>query len=195
MRSPSPIPADLVTRCQPLLGTLVEITVLADVADAIEPAFAAVRHVHRRMSFHEADSDLARLRAAWAGAEVAVDPETVIVLRLAIALHERSGGLFDVTIGRELVRGGFLPRLGIHDLRAYPGRSRDIEIVDDRRVRCRRPALIDLARIAKGYAVDRAVETLVACGVGEGLVNAGGDLRGFGPRPWPVALRQADGRI
>jgi FAD:protein FMN transferase len=36
--------------------------------------------------------------------------------------------------------------------------------------------------IAKGFAVDCAVEALHGHGVAEGLVNAGGDLRGFGPR-------------
>ena len=34
--------------------------------------------------------------------------------------------------------------------------------------------------IAKGFAVDRAVETLQATGIRSGVVNAGGDLRVFG---------------
>ncbi|MGE0764632.1 MAG: FAD:protein FMN transferase [Bdellovibrionales bacterium] len=41
---------------------------------------------------------------------------------------------------------------------------------------------LDLGGIAKGYAVDQAVDFLKAAGVKQGLVNAGGDLRAFGPR-------------
>ena len=187
--------AEPARRCQPLLGTLVEISVPADGAPAIDAAFAAIRHVHQRMSFHEQGSDLWRLRAQPAGTSVAVDPRTVDVLRLALELHTASGGLFDVTIGRALVGSGFLPRAGIAHLRDFPGGMADLEIVDDEHVRCHRPMLLDLGGIAKGYAVDRAVDVLMAHGVSEGLVNAGGDLRMFGSRPWPIALRQADGRI
>ncbi len=187
--------AELARRCQPLLGTLVEISVPADFAWAIDSAFAAIRHVHERMSFHEQGSDLWRLRAQPAGSSVAVDPQTVEVLRLAFELHAASGGLFDVTVGRALVASGFLPRAGIADLRDFPGGMSDLEILDDEHVRCHKPMLIDLGGIAKGHAVDRAVEALMAHGVSEGLVNAGGDLRIFGGIPWPIALRQADGRI
>lgn len=41
-------------------------------------------------------------------------------------------------------------------------------------------AKIDLAGIAKGYAVDRAIEVLKKEGVSIGLVDAGGDIRVFG---------------
>ena len=39
---------------------------------------------------------------------------------------------------------------------------------------------IDCGGIAKGYAVDVAIATLVRAGCSAGLVNAGGDLRAFG---------------
>jgi thiamine biosynthesis lipoprotein len=42
------------------------------------------------------------------------------------------------------------------------------------------PVIVDLGGIAKGFAVDRAVEALRRCGVSSGFVNAGGDLRVFG---------------
>ena len=48
---------------------------------------------------------------------------------------------------------------------------------------------IDLGGIAKGFAVDRAVDTLRARGVRCGLVNAGGDLAAFGPQPQTVHVR------
>ncbi|PKB14936.1 thiamine biosynthesis lipoprotein [Novosphingobium kunmingense] len=183
------------TRCQPLLGTLVEITVPDAGAGAIDGAFAAIAQVQTRMSFHDEDSDLAMLRNAGPGEAVEVAPETLEVLGIALELHRNTNGLFDVTIGRELVRDGFLPQPEGPEASHCSGTSADIEIVDDRRVRCHEPMLIDLGGIAKGFAVDRAVAALEAAGVTEGLVNAGGDLRMFGARDWTVGLRDGDGKV
>jgi thiamine biosynthesis lipoprotein len=60
----------------------------------------------------------------------------------------------------------------------------------------RRAGRIDLGGIAKGYAVDKAIETLQSHGVRSGLVNAGGDLRMFGePQPVHVRLPEAPGML
>ena len=182
-------------RCRPLLGTFVEVAVPKERAGAVDAAFAAVAHVHARMSFHEETSDLARLRRARAGEAVRVDRETVEVLRTAIMLHDRSGGLVDVAIGAKLVAAGFLPRPEGIDLRATTGTTADIEILDDTHVRCHRPMLIDLGGIAKGYAVDTASDALIEQGVPRAIVNAGGDLRVIGSEPEIIHLRGADGVI
>ncbi|MCJ2181592.1 FAD:protein FMN transferase [Novosphingobium sp. 1949] len=192
------------TRCRPLLGTFVEITVAPEAASAIDAAFGAIARVQALMSFHAADSDLARIRVAQPGECIEIAPETCEVLRIASELHRASNGLFDVTVGRELVRGGFLPRPARGPFRGpfgWPFRGErgatmaDIELLEGNRVRCTRPVLIDLGGIAKGYAVDQAIAALRAAGACEGLVNAGGDMRLFGPRRWPVGLRDADGRV
>lgn len=159
---------------------------------AVEAAFAVIAHMHARMSFHEDGSDLAVIRRAEAGQSLDLDRETVTVLRVANTLFEASGGLFDVTVGRQLVRSGFLPRGTIGPLRQYDGTAADIVIEGDTRVRLNRRVLVDLGGIAKGYAVDRAVETLTAHGVPCGLINAGGDLRAFGSEDWQIGLRDAD---
>ena len=48
---------------------------------------------------------------------------------------------------------------------------------------------VDLSGIAKGFAVDRAIEVLRAAGVERGMVNAGGDLAVFGDQTRKVAVR------
>jgi thiamine biosynthesis lipoprotein len=53
---------------------------------------------------------------------------------------------------------------------------------------------VDLSGIAKGFAVDRAVEALRAAGVGQGIVNAGGDLAVFGDDARQVAVRDPTDR-
>jgi FAD:protein FMN transferase len=185
----------LIRRAQPWFGTIVEIAVPAGQEAAIEAGFAQIRHVHERMSYHDAGSDLELMRNAAIGTLVTVDAETVNVLRIAARLYVESDGLFDVTVGRELAMSKFLPLRGPYDLARVIGAASDIEIVDDTHIRCHAPVLIDLGGIAKGHGVDLAVTALIAAGCTHGIVNAGGDLRVFGDVPQPIWLNCADGRL
>ena len=177
---------------RPLLGTLVEIRAggpESRVNDGIAAAFAAIERVQRLMSFHDAGSDVSRINAAPAGLEVAVDPETYCVLRYALDLRERSDGAFDITIAPSLVAAGFLPYPRLAAAQVDSARFSDLELLPDCAVRWRKKGWIDLGGIAKGYAVDVAVAALRSHGITHGLVNAGGDLRSFGNRPWPIRIR------
>ena len=55
---------------------------------------------------------------------------------------------------------------------------------------------IDLGGIAKGYAVDKAIEALKASGIRAALVDAGGDGYALGTRPdgtpWRIAVQKPD---
>jgi FAD:protein FMN transferase len=185
----------MITRCQPGLGTFVEISV-PDAEDAAMGAgFAAITRVHEDMSFHEAGSDLTRLRRAAIGERVAVSPDTVTVLKTALQLFEATDGVFDVTIGRRLLATGFLPDLDRRPWRDFTGTSADVEIIGADTIICHKPLAIDLGGIAKGYAVDCAVAALLAQGATMGIVNAGGDLRVFGDTAQIVAVRGDNGRI
>jgi thiamine biosynthesis lipoprotein len=189
---PSSSPATEVRRARPLLGTLVEIQAAAALPAArlhaaLDHAFAAVERVQALMSFHDPASELSRLNREAAQGAVAVDAQTREVLAAALALSRLSEGAFDICVGAPLRRWGYLPE---GEGGAAPGADwRDIELLADGRVRFQRPLCLDLGGIAKGYAVDRAVAALREAGVERGLVNAGGDLRGFGPAPWKIALR------
>ena len=186
-------------RMRPLLGTLVEIRAggaAARVARGIAAAFAAIERVQRLMSFHEAGSDVSRINGTPVGRAVAVDRETYGVLRHALDLGRRSAGAFDIAVAPSLVSAGFLPHPAPGgqlseeaDDAFHSARFSDLELLSDCAVRWRRKGWIDLGGIAKGYAVDVAVEALRSHGITQGLVNAGGDLRGFGDRPWPIQIR------
>ena len=185
-----------VRRAQPLLGTIVEIAAsgeaAGDLQDAVDEAFGAVAQVHRLMSFHDAESDVSRLnREAFAGA-VQVHAWTFEVLDAALELYRRSGGLFDIAIAPLLQRCGLLPRSanGIDLIPEKTIPSDQIELLAGHYVRYRDPRVrIDLGGIAKGYAVDRALEVLRRRGLPRGLVNAGGDLAAFGARPESIYIR------
>ena len=179
-------------RARPLLGTLVEVTARGhceiELTNAIGGAFAAVARVHRLMSFHESRSDVGRVNRLAHRVAVRVHPWTWQVLQTAQRLSRSTAGAFDITIGRELVRLGYLPGRAAVALDRNAS-WRDVHLLPGGRVRFARRLLIDLGGIAKGFAVDRAVECLRAGGVWAGLVNAGGDLRGFGPVAWRVHVR------
>lgn len=164
---------------------------------AIDAAFEEIRQIHVRMSFHEADSDVSRLNREAFHRPVAVDPRTAQVLELSRQMGDRSDGCFDITVAGRLVEWGLLP-VPERASRPDPAASwRDIGLRPDGTVRFRRRLWIDLGGIAKGYAVDRAVECLRRLGVVRCCVNAGGDLRTWGPRmerihlAWPPAAEGA----
>ena len=67
---------------------------------------------------------------------------------------------------------------------------RDVHLCGERRIRFAKPLWIDLGGIAKGFAVDRAVTELRERGIAAGSVNAGGDIRVFGPAAQTIWVRQ-----
>lgn len=180
-------------RAQPWLGTLVEVTVAdgrpeSQADAAIDAAFAAIARVHGLMSFHESGSDVSRFNGAAPGAMLQVDPWTWQVLKLAAAIAEASGGAFNVACAPQLVAWRLLPAPLRGRAHFVPGVS-VYSCERDGRVRKLAPGWIDLGGIAKGFAVDRAADAMRDAGALSGCINAGGDLRAFGPQDFPVLVR------
>jgi FAD:protein FMN transferase len=166
-------------RVRPLLGTLVAIG--AEGGDrletAISAAFGAVARVEALMRPRTVGSDVWRISAAGAGEVVRIDPWTYAVLDLARGFHRDSAGVFDPC---RPVRSG---------------RLADLELRTPDSVVCRAAVALDLGGIAKGFAVDRAVDELKGHGCVRGIVNAGGDLRCFGPDTQTVWLRHGAAEV
>jgi FAD:protein FMN transferase len=188
MRSRSTIE---IRRCRPLLGTFVEIAVRGCnerlLARGIEAGFDAIVRVSRLMSFHDPLSDVSRMNRDAFPKGVSVDPWTWQVMRTAKRFAEESHGTFDITVAPLLTKWNYLPH------RCYQfsptATSGDIFLRRNYEVFFCRDLIVDLGGIAKGFAVDRAVEALKDNGVGAGIVNAGGDLRTFGPASQFIHLR------
>lgn len=172
---------NLARRAQPLLGTLVDIRVAASASPdtlqrAIDGAFACVAEVHALMSCHDPASELSRLNRLAARTPQPLHAHTLAVLRAALRLAAASEGAFDPCVAPLLERQGLLPVQRDAD-GDTAGDWRDIELLDGNAVRFRRPLRIDLGGIAKGYAVDLALEWLASRLEGQVVVDAGGDLR------------------
>ena len=177
---------------RPAMGTLVQVDARGSAAErSIEAAFAAIELVDRLMSFHDAQSELSRLNREAARAPQTVHAWTWAVLRRALAIAEASNGLFDITVAPLLVKQGLLPGTANPTLEC--GVSRDIVLMPQCQVFFRRPLLVDLGGIAKGFAIDVAIHALRRSGCTEAAVNAGGDLRRFGQQAQPIHLRRRDG--
>lgn len=123
-------------------------------------------------------------------------PELALLLDRSAAVHQASGGAFDVTV-QPLV-----------DLLKRAGDAPDpvlwretLETVGARSLRVSRRLIaferggmgITLDGIAKGYIVDVMAAVLEARGIDRFLIDAGGDIRASGLRedglPWAVAVR------
>jgi thiamine biosynthesis lipoprotein len=193
----------LIARARPLLGTVVSIQVQAEPAEdtqvetAIAEAFATVAHIGRVMSAHQTESDLGRLSRGHKGDVLTLDAQTICVIRAAQYWWQLSRGAFNpCRAALALSRLGVRPGLTSTAM----GSLNDICLHSDTEVELTAPVGLDFGGIAKGYAVDRALDVLSAHGVCNALVNAGGDLRTIGDQRWPIDVRHAnttlmDGRL
>lgn len=160
----------------PALGTRLRVVIrTADERHArwaMRQAMAAVFDVHHCMTLHD-ESPLTVLNRRG---ELVVPESFIKVLAEAKRVHRESEGAFDPTV--QSVAGGI----------------DEIEVdAHNRRVAFHRPELsLDFNGIAKGYAVDRAVQALRDAGFDDFLVNAGGDLYASGTdaagAAWDVRL-------
>ena len=178
-------------RMRPLLGTFVEIgapNLEENFESACPSAFEIILKVQQLLSFHDPESQLSKLNQS-VQKEMILDPIAVVALRLGRYMTGVTGGLFDFTLGDEMVRQNYLPNHGGPRVLEIAG-PQDLRI-RGRKVFLQRPLRITLDGIAKGYAVDLAVKQLKASGLKQGYVNAGGDLRVFGRWPFPLHRRNS----
>jgi thiamine biosynthesis lipoprotein len=184
-----PEPSRTMRRAELWLGTLVEISAIAPsqrTLDAgVAAAFAAIARVHHALSGHDPASELSRVNRHAATVRQPISDDLRTVLACALDLAARSNGSFDPTVGGHVTTLGFLP----HHADVNRDVSwRDVELTP-RGAFFRRPLVLDFGGIAKGYAVDCAVDALRAHGITSGRVNAGGDLRVFGSGSEPIHVR------
>ena len=183
-----------IKRCQPLLGTFVEITLEDSKSEArlhseAAKAFELIKSVGRMMSFHDPDSDVSRLNRCAHIAPLPVHPWTWHVIDQAIHMSEGTEGAFDITVAPKLVKWGYLPRHTPFEHLSEAAQWSDIEMLPGSRIFFKQALQVDLGGIAKGFAVDKAIDWLSTRGINRAVVNAGGDLRVHGGGPHDLSIR------
>jgi thiamine biosynthesis lipoprotein len=183
------------------MGTVATITAQDEDAPraeaAVRDAFNEISRIEGLMSATDPTSEIYSLNRSD-GEWVNLSPETLHVLSRSLHFARISGGAFDPTVKplvdlwMEKVRAwGRLPTTGELD-QALARVGWQSLVLDEAAGRARflRPGMeVTLGGIAIGYAVDRAVEVLKESGVERALVDIGGDIRGFGPEPWRIAVQ------
>ena len=195
-----PAPRAEVTRTALIMGTLVEIKGVGQDEDrigrAIDQAFAEMRRQEEIFSPRIAESKVVQLNQSLQPIEAG--PDLLAVFSLAEQVRKRTDGAFNEGLGRLKTLWGIESD---HPHRPDPAEIANIlfdptaELVriDQGRIeRVEKKAQLDLGGIAKGYAVDRAIEVLRRAGLHSASINAGGDIRllgAHGERPWRIGIQ------
>ena len=166
---------------------------------AAREAIADVLRIEAKYTRYRETSVTSAINRNAGGDEVAIDAETVALLRYADSCHALSEGRFDLTSG--VLRQAW-------DFKARPPRlPTDAEIAalldrigwprvewDEHSIRLPHAGMeLDFGGIGKEYAADRAAAILREHGIAHALVNLAGDLRVIGARPdgspWRIGIQ------
>lgn len=188
----------VVRRSQPIMGTVLNLTVYGPDRDQCEEALkktiTTMQGLEAKMSRHMAGSELSTLNRT--GVLEDPDPDLLNVLRLAQTISRQSSGGFDITILPLLTlneRSNGAVDSGDHDA-AVKLIGYEKLAIGENRVQFSEPGMAaSLDGIGKGYIVDRGVDSLRNFGFHHVYVEAGGDLMVSGKKEkdssWRIGIR------
>jgi len=188
-----------------VFGTRVEVLIAGLPEARARPAAAAVLREFDRLhrTYHAwKPSELSALNAALAvGSSQTVSEEMAELLADAQRLVRLSDGLFDPGIGgliglwgfhSDELPGGLPDEAAVAAWRAAPAGLADLRLTGLQASSRQRALAIDFGGYLKGVALDRATSILLAQGVGNALVNIGGNVMVLGSRNgqrWRVGIQ------
>ena len=170
--------------------------------ELIEEVFAVMENLEGMLSRFIDGSDVANINER-AGQWVKASPITLEVIELGLELGERTGGVFDITVGAVLDLWGF--GSGRYHVPSEEEIASALDTVDYTKVEVDRSqsmvripegTVLDLGGIAKGYIIDAGTQVLRDANVERSIVNAGGDISVIGRRPdslpWRVGVQNPE---
>ncbi len=187
-----------------VMGTIAQVTIYGLSEDNAENAAReALRELHRIesvMSTWKSDSEISRLNRESQGRPYPVSQELFSLLDSSFYYSNVTGGAFDIT-ARPLVKlwgfQGGVARLPtdeeIEMTRERVGFEKVILDHASSTITLPPGMELDLAGVAKGYAVDRSAQILEEHGVKNALINLGGNIYAIGTPPhkngWTIGIR------
>ncbi len=173
-------------------------------------ALDLVQSLEGQLSFFKPDSDISAINRHAADAAVEVEPPLFALLQTAVQLWRDSGGAYDLTATPLWEAWGFARRAGTIPSPEELARAKSlvggrwVELDEAQKTirLLRRGVKLNLGSIGKGYAVDRAVEHLLAAGVSDFLVHGGyssvaargqaeaaSETAARSARPWKIGVK------
>jgi thiamine biosynthesis lipoprotein len=187
---------------RPLMGTLVSVTVEgapADVREKVDAAYREMARLSDMMNHYDPDSVVSEINRQAGKRPVKAPPELMEVLVMARRVSGRTGGAFDITVGafkgwRFNPENSAMPSAQ-EIAAALPLVDYRNVLLDEKNgtVLLKRPGMrIDLGGIAKLYILDAGMQVLQRHGIGQAMLNGGGDVTVIGARdgrPWRIGIR------
>jgi len=158
--------------------------------------FAEMVRLDVMMSPFRADSEISFINNNASSETIEVSEEIAKVIARSLYFSKISNGAFDITFASIGYRYDYRKRVKPSDQlieSSLPSIDYRHIILNNNTLRFDHAGVrIDLGGIAKGYAVDRAIEIAKRCGIGEALISAGGDTRVLGRKrgkPWIIGIQ------
>ncbi|MDH4239925.1 MAG: FAD:protein FMN transferase [Phycisphaerae bacterium] len=168
----------------------------------LDSAFAELQKVDKLMSDYKSDSEISEVNRDAFKRAVKVDESTFHVLQKSVEFSRLSEGAFDITIApltelwQSAAEVNSVPsEAELAVARSKVGYEKLFLDANEMTVRFAVEGMkLDLGGIAKGYAIDKAIEAMQAGGAVGGMVDVGGDIRCFGLPPkgkktWRIGLQ------
>ena len=201
---------DVVRLSGETMGTTYNITAIGE--DLDEAALATsveetLAQVNAKMSNWDPNSEVSTFSAESSTAPMPVSDEFALVIAAANDVHDKSGGMFDVTLGPLIELWGFGPRTpedpvpsdaDIQTALDSVGQSRLLTLDGEGGTLAKSdPGVgINLSAIAKGYGIDAVAETLIEAGIEDYMVEIGGDLVAKGQNDkndsWQIGIEKPE---
>jgi thiamine biosynthesis lipoprotein len=206
-RSKSPYSIDSGERL--VMGTVAHITAVADdrqtARQCIDAASEQIDIIENLFSYHRSDSEISRINRDAFNAPVKASRQVYQLIKRSVEFSRLTSGAFDITVGplvnlwHQAGEANSTPTAEeIASARSKVGYEKLILDDVNSTVRFGVDGMrLDLGAIAKGYAVDVAIEAIREGGGIGGLVNIGGEIRCFGTPPkgkkhWLIGLQNPD---
>lgn len=195
---------DLYNETKIIMGTVVQITVAHHSEEqaraGIRAAMSELQRVDDLLSVSKPGSLVTKINREGSSGKIPVGAEVFSLLRDTVAMSSASDGAFDATIWPvaelwDFDKGGMVPKPTLIASKLPLVGYQNI-LFDDSAMSvgfARQGMGLDLGAIAKGWAVDRAMEKLKSLGIRNAIIDAGGDLRIIGARPgkdfWKIGVQ------
>ncbi len=176
-------------RVRVLMDTFVQISIYdqdrsqSELEEIVESAFQEISAIEKLTNVYDDSSYLSSINREAGSRAFELQPALRDLLDQSRRLYDLSNGAFDVTIQSVKQLWSFSqedPRIPGDSLLQAQLRWVGMQhlLLQDGRLKFDSPQVkIDLGGIAKGYAVDRAMQVLKDHGITDAMVNAGGDLQ------------------